>query len=434
MLLEEGLGCDDVHHVGVTVQKRRDVRWRAAWASWRPDLAVAWRALWISRLLVWAAGLGAIAVWGIHAAHETAFDPGGLTRPFGAVGDLVVAPAARWDTVWYLDIANDGYGGSTDRAAFFPLYPMLVRAGGWLCGSPLAAAVVLSLVAFLVGLAALHRLAVIEVGPEAARWAVVALALFPGSLWFSAAYSESLFLMVSVGAVLCARRERWAWAGVLAALGAATRSAGLLLVIPLGLLWWDARRAGRTSWSSAGWLAVVPLGLGAFCGYLALEGERADAPFSAQDTWHRALAGPWSGVADGATAAWDGVRQLVHGPPPPVYFDKAAGDAMAIGRHNIALFACLLVALPALVGAFRRLPPAHGAYALCALLLPLSYPVGPQPLMSLPRFESVLYPLFLWLGWWLARGPAWRRVVVLGVFALGLAACSALFATWHWVA
>jgi hypothetical protein len=107
---------------------------------------------------------------------------------------------------------------------------------------------------------------------------------------------------------------------------------------------------------------------------------------------------------------------------------------MAIGRHNLALFACLLLAVPAVVGALRRLPLAHGAYALSALLLPLSFPVGPQPLMSLPRFEAVLYPLFLWLGLWLARGPAWRRAVVLGVFAVGLAGCSALFSTWHWVA
>ena len=107
---------------------------------------------------------------------------------------------------------------------------------------------------------------------------------------------------------------------------------------------------------------------------------------------------------------------------------------MAIGRHNIALFLCLVIAVPALIGAFRRLPLAHGAYALVALLLPLSYPVVPQPLMSLPRFEAVLYPLFIWLGWWLARGPAWRRAVVLGVFAAGLAVCSALFTTWHWVA
>jgi Mannosyltransferase (PIG-V) len=415
----------------VTVQERRGDG--ADRASWREDLAVAWRAFWVSRVLVWVAGLGAIAIWGLHETHAQAFDPGGVTRPFGSFGDHLVAPAARWDSVWYLDIADDGYGGG-DRAAFFPLYPALVKVLGVFCGSPLIAAIALSMAAFVVGLAALHRLAVIEVGPEAARWAVLSLALFPGSLWFSAAYSESLFLMVSVGAVLAARLDRWALAGVLGALGAATRSAGLLLVVPLALLWWDARRAGRARWPSAAWIGVVPLGLAAFVGYLAATGEPADAPFSSQDTWHRALRGPWAGVWDGATAAWDGVRQLLHGPPPPLYFDQAAGDAMAIGRHNVALLACLLVAIPALIGALRRLPLAHGAYAVCALLLPLSYPVAPQPLMSLPRFESVLYPLFLWLGWWLARGGAVRRTLVLGVFAIGLAACAALFSTWHWVA
>jgi hypothetical protein len=428
-----------VEHVGVTVQKRRDagVPRTAAVGGWREDFAVAWRAFWISRLLVWATGLGAIAIWGLHETHRTAFDPTGVTRPFGAFGDLLVAPAARWDSVWFLDIAQSGYGGGGDRAAFFPLYPLLIRVVGTLCGSPLVAAIAISLAAFVVGMAALHRLAVIEVGPEAARWTVIALALFPGSLWFSAAYSESLFLMVSVGAVLAARQRRWAVAGVLGALGAATRSAGLLLVVPLALLWWDAWRAGgatRPRRRDAAWLLVVPLGLGAFCLYLALTGHGADAPFSAQDTWHRTLVGPWTGVADGATAAWDGARQLLHGPPPPLYFDRAAGDAMAIGRHNVALFACLVLAIPALIGALRRLPLAHGAYAACALLLPLSAPSVAQPLMSLPRFEAVLYPLFLWLGWWLARGPAWRRVAVLGVFAAGLAVCSALFATWHWVA
>jgi hypothetical protein len=419
--------------VGVTVQKRGDGP-RAAAASWRPDLAVAWRALWISRLLVWAAGLGAIGIWGVQAAHRAAFDPGGVTRPFGALGDLLVGPAARWDAVWYLNIANDGYGPNGDRDAFFPLYPLLVRGGGWLCGSPVAAGIAISLAAFLVALAAFHRLAVLELGADAARWAVLGLALFPGSLWFSAVYSESLFLMVSVGAVLAARQRRWVVAGVLGALAAATRSAGLVLLVPLALLWLDARRAREARTADVLWLALVPAGLGAFCAYLALTGHPADAPFSAQDTWHRSLAGPWAGVHDGAVAAWDGALQLAHGSDHPVYFTKAAGDPMAIGRHNIALFACLVIAVPALVGALRRLPLAYGAYALAALLLPLSYPVEPQPLMSLVRFEAVLFPLFLWLGWWMARGPAWRRTAVLTVFAVGLAACSALFSTWHWVA
>jgi Mannosyltransferase (PIG-V) len=406
--------------------------------AWRPDLAAAWRALLLSRAVVWLAGLGAIAVWGVNRAHERAFDPAGLTRPFGALGDLLVAPGARWDAVWYLTIASQGYD-DPNRAAFFPLYPLLVKAAGAIVQSPVAGGLLVSFAAFGAGLAAFHRLAVLEVGPAAARWAVPALALFPGALWFSAVYSESVFLAVSVGAVLAARTDRWTWAGVLGALAAATRSAGLVLLVPLGLLWLDAWRARRAGPGDAMWLALVPAGLGAFCLYLALTGHDANAPFAAQDTWHRAFAWPWGGVRDGAIAAWDGARQLLHGSPQPVYFTRAGGDPIEVARHNLMLFGFLLLGAALLAGALRRLPLAHGAYAVAALALPLSYPVGPQPLMSLPRFLAVLYPLFLWLGWWLARGdrttgPNRRAWTVLPLFALGLAAFSALSSTWHWVA
>jgi hypothetical protein len=71
---------------------------------------------------------------------------------------------------------------------------------------------------------------------------------------------------------------------------------------------------------------------------------------------------------------------------------------------------------------------------LAALALPLSYPVGPQPLMSLPRFLAVLFPLFMWLGSWMADGGRARRVAVLAPSAAGLAAVSAVVATWHWFA
>ncbi len=280
--------------MGVTVQKRQAAP-RVAAGPWGADFAAALRAFWLSRVIVWAAGLGAVAVWGVHAAHRVAFDPTGVTQPFGAFEDLLVGPAARWDSVWFLTIADSGYGNG-DRAAFFPLYPLLVKIGGVLCGSPLVAAIVISCAAFVVGLATLHRLAVIEVGPQAARWAVLSLALFPGSLWFSAACSESLFLMVSVGAVLAARQERWALAAGLGALGAATRSSGLLLVIPLGLLWLESYRARRARLGDGAWPALVPAGLAAFCRYLwRWTGRRPGAPFSAQDTWHRSLAGPWAG-------------------------------------------------------------------------------------------------------------------------------------------
>jgi hypothetical protein len=124
----------------------------------------------------------------------------------------------------------------------------------------------------------------------------------------------------------------------------------------------------------------------------------------------------------------------MHGQPPPLYFEHAGGDPMAIARHNVLLWATLVVAALLLIGAARNLRPAHSAYAFAALLLPLSYPVSAQPLMSLPRFVSVLYPLFMFAGLWLARGSTRRRALVLTLLSLGLAAVAALTTDWRWVA
>jgi hypothetical protein len=65
--------------------------------------------------------------------------------------------------------------------------------------------------------------------------------------------------------------------------------------------------------------------------------------------------------------------------------------------------------------------------------LPLSYPVTSQPLMSLPRFLVVLFPLSIWFASWLAAHPRAQRPALLSS-ALLMAVFVAQFATWHWVA
>jgi hypothetical protein len=97
------------------------------------------------------------------------------------------------------------------------------------------------------------------------------------------------------------------------------------------------------------------------------------------------------------------------------------------------LLAFLLVSVPLLVIALRVLPLAYGVYVLAALALPLSYPVAAQPLMSLPRFLVVLFPLSMALAAWLSSRPR-TRVTVLVVSASLMAVFVAQFATWHWVA
>ncbi len=90
-----------------------------------------------SRLLVWIAGSGAFLVAG--NGPDRKFDFLGLTGHLGAVGDVLAAPVARWDAVWYLHIAEHGYPHTTE-AAYFPLYPLLVHAVGFVTRSEVVAA------------------------------------------------------------------------------------------------------------------------------------------------------------------------------------------------------------------------------------------------------------------------------------------------------
>jgi hypothetical protein len=442
-----------------------------------------WRALWISRLFVWVAGAGAVATLGFGPIRG-AFDPPGVTRGFGWLGDLLAAPAARWDSAWYLVIAHYGYrpelGSYTSaRDAFFPLYPLGLHALSDLGPQAVLAGVLFSLAAFALALYCLHRLTTLELAGsgrpgsgDIAGLAVLVIALAPMAFYFSAVYSESLYLALSVGLFLCARRGRWAWAGVLGALAATTRSTGLVLVLPALMLYLygpredrppdfeserrshaDAHgdgedlarrgrayvrrlRVGRPRYRlrrDALWLVLLPAGLGLYMAYLGLSGGDTLAPLHAQDVWGRHFAGPYVGVWDGIKAAFEGARQLLSAQRAHVYYPIAAGSPFVSAGHNLMLLAFMLAALPLFALALRVLPLAYGVYAIAALALPLSSPVAAQPLMSLPRFLVVLFPLSMAFAVWLAAHPR-ARVPALAMSALLMAFFVAQFATWHWVA
>ncbi len=197
-----------------------------------------------SRALVLAAGgAGALAL--PRRLEWQALDPGRLSAHLGAVGNVLAASTVRWDAIHYLGIAAHGYA-DVGNTAFYPLYPLLIRALGPLLGGPVAAGVVVSVLAFGVALRLLYLLTELELGRRAAVAGVVLVAFAPQSFFFSAVYTESLFLAVSVGAFLAARTGRWPLAGLLGGLAAMTRVTGLVLVLPLAILWWGQRpRAGR---------------------------------------------------------------------------------------------------------------------------------------------------------------------------------------------
>jgi Mannosyltransferase (PIG-V) len=369
------------------------------------------------------------AAGGLAERNAAMFDEPALTR---SLAEPLLSPLARWDAVWYLRIAESGYAGSDVRAAFFPLYPLLVRGVATPFGSSpgalLVASYAVALAAFLGALGLLHRLVALELGRPLARPALLLLAVFPAAVYFGAPYSESLFLLLAVGAFYAARTGRWAWAGAAAAGAAATRSAGVLLLLPLAMLWWSSRERRIRD---AAWLLLSPLGLLAYAAFLGVSEGDAWRFLDVQDAWSRELAVPLAGAWDGFTAAVDGARQLLSGQREVVYFEQAAGDPYRIAAINLMLFGSLVFAVAACVGCLRRLPKAYGVWVAASLVLPLTFPVEPQPLMSLPRFLAVLFPIFMWLALWSEERRATPRVAAAS--ALGLGLFTTQFATWHWI-
>ena len=422
----------------------------------------AWRALWTSRIVVLFSGtLGVLAIG--RAPNTSAFDPARLTAPFGYFGNLLAAPFARWDSVWYLAIGQGGYpSGNPSRTAFFPLYPLVMRGLGVIIQSDLIAGVIVSLVCFAIALTLLYELVALELDDERARVTVMLIAFCPMAYFYSAVYSESLYLALSVGCILMARRGRWAWAAALGFLAATSRNSGIMLFVPVVLLFLYGPRGDRVESAGADsirrgdspghgvrrlvrwarprypitreilWSLLIPAGLLAYVLFLALSIHDGLAPFRSQQVWFRSFAGPFGGVWTGTVAAWDGLRQLLHGPPPPIYFTKAGGNPLTVAGQNLMLYAFLVLAAVALVGAFRTLPVAYGGYCLASLAMPLSYPVSPQPLASLPRYEVVLFPLFIWGSGLVIR----RRITTETIAALAvlLGLFTVEFATWRFVA
>ena len=128
---------------------------------------------------------------------------------------------ARYDSGWYHGIARNGYQwveGGRNNLAFFPVYPMAMRASGLLLGGKPAdfyfGGIAVSWVACMVAMLLLYRLARLDVDEDAAERAVPYALLYPFAFFFGVVYSESLFLMLVLGAFYGFRTRRWALGAV----------------------------------------------------------------------------------------------------------------------------------------------------------------------------------------------------------------------------
>ena len=217
-------------------------RWRE-WLNARPPVAAALRAFLVTRPLVFFVAYFAVVTFGFPktAAFSLSSDP---------LGNL----PARFDAGWYGGIALDGYEwdhqfGRQRNIAFFPALPMLMRPAGAFIGMnqsalprdkrmlrALWAGVFVSLIAFGFALYYVARLGQLLTDQHGGAMAPLLLATYPFAVFFNAPYTESLFLLGSVGAFYYFHRGQWIAAALFGLLVGFSRPNGCLVSIPLGVL------------------------------------------------------------------------------------------------------------------------------------------------------------------------------------------------------
>jgi hypothetical protein len=309
-----------------------------------------------------------------------------------------------------------------------------------LAGRPILAGVAISVAAMVGGLTLLYRLVRLEVSEAAAKSTVLLMAAFPTSLFMSAVYPTSLFVMLTVGALYAARRDRWALAGLCGGLASATRSNGILIILPLALQYLygprDSARhgAGPFAWwrprfplaRDAAWIGLAPVGLAAYLGYLLVAHGAPLAPFRAAHVdWGHSLGPPLSSIADSLARLPGDLWATASRATTPI----GPGDPISWQLRNVVDVLFLLAAVVGLRLAWRRVPRVYVIYAFIELAQVTSFPTGKEPMIGLPRYLIQMFPLFMGAGACLAEHRLARRLT-LGVSVVLLAVFSGLWGYW----
>ncbi len=346
-----------------------------------------------------------------------------------ALGQLV-----RWDALHYYNIATTGYRyvpgtENSDEAtvAFFPLYPLLMRALSPIGGAALAGFII-SNMAFLGALIVLYQVTKRAFNPRAATYATLYLAAFPSAFFFSVLYAESLFLLLVLAAYSAIQEKRWWLASFWAMLAGATRISGVFMMLFVAIEWaqaqgWQIERIHRTDnwrtlwqgikqhWRTATALLIMPLGVLAYMVYLQAAFGDPLAFLSARgDAWGRHFLGPIGVIIEETRAMLAGEVK----PHVLPYFDSV----------NIGLF-FLVIGLS--IAVWRKLNAGAAIYCLASLFFAASVTT-----QSLNRHLLAYFPFFMVLGAWGVRYPKLHRALLF-IFLPLLMLFTALYVNWVFI-
>ncbi len=327
----------------------------------------------------------------------------------GTVKAVIADNLAHWDGRWYLKIAEYGYDSKS--AAFFPLYPALIRMLKGLSIDPAVGGLLVSNTALLGICIVFFKLVNLDYDEKVSARAVWYMILFPTAFYFSALYAESVFLLFVVIAFYAARTGRWFLTGLCGMIAGFSRNLGVFLLIPLVYEYlaqsdFQLRRVKP----DIGWLGLIPIGPAVFMGYLWRLLGNPLAFVTAQKYWHRSFAFPWEAV-------YRAYANILHN--------------YNLTRNLFDLVFTILAVLLLGLG-LKKIRFSYLLYMLIGTTVPLWSTAPHAGLYSMPRFVLVLFPMYIVLAACLKS--AWFHRVLFIVFTGALVCLSIMFSYSCWVA
>lgn len=375
------------------------------------------------RLTAWmlAGILGFVAVWRLAILTlSVIWGRLGIATPWPPDIDVMHLwrYSVRWDSGWYLGIVRYGYEYIPDTpssVAFFPLFPVLISlTDRVLPGSDVLAALVVVHLALICALIYIFQIVRLDDSEQVAWRTLLFVLVFPTAFFYSAVYTEALFLLGLVGSLYHARRGQWGRAALFAAAASATKIAGFIL-LPVLLLEVLRQRAPLLR---RPYPLVAPLGaaLGGLTYFVWLQWRFGDFSvfFDVERAWHRQSLDP---------VFFLGIQRLL-GSTDALYFYPP--NSVPLRTPFLLLDTTLIwVFLAAGVYLWWRVRPSYGALVAGLALLP-ALSGSPQ---SVNRYVAVAFPAFILLAR-ISWEPLRNALAVAST--LGLALTTYLFVQGYW--
>ena len=347
-----------------------------------------------------------------------------------------------WDAGWYFQIVSTGYTNAPNDlgardTVFFPLYPLTVKAVALIVPDTMLAGVLASNIFFCMALVILYKLIAMRSDAQLAWRSIVVLAVFPFALFYSAMYTESLFLLTVVSAFYLGEQKKWGWAALMAALSSATRLAGVFTVVGLAMVYLEQIEfQWRRIKYDILWLPLGFLGLAGFMLFLAAK-----------------FGSPWLFITNQNARGWAGweqanilrnIQATVQGAIwPPQNLLSGSFNAIALVNFIAFWFAISLLSLGAIgyVLSCRRNQPRQ---SLGVFLRPMQLRLGWlvwgilvtllsfAAWTSMGRYVATVFPIFIVVATYLGHPEKFSYYVYLS--ALLLALFTIMYTHQFWVA